>query len=68
MVRFVILLSLLLAVSFAIVANAGERSMSWRRHAEVKTCTGILTSNSVCIGSESNIDPRPLYGRTIIVP
>jgi hypothetical protein len=31
-------------------------------------CVGILTSNNVCIGSESNVDSvdnhRPIYGET----
>ena len=40
------------------------------RHAEetIYRCVGILTSNNVCIGSETNVDSidnhRPIYGET----
>jgi hypothetical protein len=45
---------------------AEERT--WIDHGEVTHCSGVLTSNNVCIGSESYIDQpdnhKPIVGDT----
>jgi hypothetical protein len=44
---------------------------TWPSKGDVTVCDGLLTSNNVCIGSESNVDEPddhgPLDGRTIVV-
>jgi hypothetical protein len=39
----------IMLLAIALLASPG--------HADSKTCNGILTSNGVCIGSESNVPP-----------
>jgi hypothetical protein len=52
------------SVAIVIVALCG----SAKADDTIWHCTGILTSNGVCIGSESNVDSignhAPIYGET----
>jgi hypothetical protein len=61
----IFLIALALAVS-ANTARAEERT--WIDHGEVTHCSGVLTSNNVCIGSESYVDQpddhKPIVGDT----
>lgn len=62
------LIAIVLAV-FALsgtTAHAADRT--WITHGEVTHCQGVLTSNNVCIGSESYVDQpdnhAPIDGST----
>jgi hypothetical protein len=60
--RTILTIAMLASVT---AAHAGERT--WIDRGEVKRCEGVLTSNNVCIGSETYIDSSdhpPFVGRT----
>jgi hypothetical protein len=64
--------SLLVTLALAIVAITGATAhaaeRTWITHGEVTHCEGVLTSNNVCIGSESYVDQsdnhEPIDGST----
>ncbi len=55
------------AIVLAVIASIGTAQAE-----TLYRCDGILTSNNVCIGSESNVDSTdnhaPLAGRTYSTP
>jgi hypothetical protein len=58
----------IIAIAFALLASsayARDRLDPALQGDDVKVCTGILTTNGTCIGSESNVAP-PSYEGTII--
>jgi hypothetical protein len=63
MTRFII--AIMAATTLAGVAHAAERLDPAYQGGDVTTCRGLLITNGVCIGSESNVTPDSYDGTMI---